>query len=87
MREITCEERDRLIAANVRRGEDGRIDPHMLRWKVGSSCTNFMGDGIFETTWVDARTDEPTLEEQLRRDGPDGWGEITSCHHWVPDDE
>ena len=87
MREITCEERDRLIDANVRRGEDGHIDTHMLRWKVGSSCTNFMGDGIFETTWVDADTEETALSERMERDGHDGWGDIVSCRHWVPEDE
>lgn len=75
-REINCEERH--TDYRPRMGDD---------LIVGSSRSNFMGDGVFETEWVDRETHEPVLFERKRHDAPFGRGPEIECRHWewVPD--
>ena len=75
MRKITCEERETEWAPKMR--------DKLLT--VLSGSTNFMGNGLVETTWGWAENDQPALEEQTRYE-PGGWPDpkrVESCQHWV----
>ena len=78
MREITCEERSTTWTPRMR---DGTI-------VVGTSVSNFMGDGVWETEWFWADIESPALFERMRYGG-DGWvrrENLEECRHWVVED-
>lgn len=78
-REITCEERDRIVFAGL---DDGTLT-------VYAASTNVRGNGRVSTTWGVKDGDREVLHEEQQY-APGGWprrDQIEWCHHWLLDAE
>ena len=79
LKEISCEERDRIVRAGL---DDGTLE-------VYAGATNSLGDGLVSTTWGERDGDREVLREEQQY-APGGWprgDQIESCHHWLYDAE
>lgn len=75
MAEITCAERDQLVRDGVASGE----------LTVYSGSTNFMGNGLVETTWGTTEGEREVLYE-VKRYAPGTWPDpkgVESCTHYL----